>query len=524
LRDHGIYIATDRIDSASSRHFTQDYTLYTPVRQDNLKKRLELLRPEQSPSVSLDPKLQILATRNYALPNLQMRHFSTTPVTYTLTEEKRTEAVLKADSDLKQLMKTFSKRDRQTAESTHCIEFSQKVAVNWKSQGPQVLVTLVMPQSRNYSLNLSPSITQSFTLLNNSGTSTGFSGKLSDGTEIRYLASYQATDLDLGHIRAKASALLLIGQRGIALNCTQIGTADSTLTPTASDFVFQLENGRVIPGEVMHTPIKPIVIAPATNVFTNTLKASLSCETPDIEIRYTLDGSKPTPQSPLYKGPITIDRTSRLKARGFRRGITEDIWQQDGTHATVVYSAVFRQESPLPAREPMKSSPGLKYDYFEGIWTELIVRSLTYPAKETGVLDKLMDVGPRKTDGAFGIRYEGMLDILKDGVYTFYAPSEFIFPDSESGYDLRVFVDGQEWNPAVRWHGHGNWSIALKKGKHNFKVVYVDMRLRPHKIELMWGFPHPEFTWKGVAPELQLSGPDIPRQPIPASMISHIDQ
>jgi hypothetical protein len=106
-------------------------------------------------------------------------------------------------------------------------------------------------------------------------------------------------------------------------------------------------------------------------------------------------------------------------------------------------------------------------------------------------------------------------------VYTLYAPREFCFPDNDCGYDLRVFVDGREWNPAVRWHGHGTWSVALAKGRHELKVVFVDMRLRPHKVELMWGFPHPDFTWKGTVPDLTLSGPNLPRQSIPASMLSH---
>lgn len=75
--------------------------------------------------------------------------------------------------------------------------------------------------------------------------------------------------------------------------------------------------------------------------------------------------------------------------------------------------------------------------------------------------------------------------------------------------------------PALRWHAHGSWSVALAKGRHPFKVIFVDLRLRPHKIELMWGFPHPDFTWQGTAPALQISGPALPKQSIPETLLSH---
>ena len=98
-----------------------------------------------------------------------------------------------------------------------------------------------------------------------------------------------------------------------------------------------------------------------------------------------------------------------------------------------------------------------------------------------------------------------------------------MFPDVDCGCDLRVFIAGREWYPSDRWHNHGQWSIALKAGKHPFKVVFTDLRPRPHKVELMWGFPHPDFTWKGVTPTLDLSGPNRPRAPIEDAMLSRVN-
>lgn len=49
------------------------------------------------------------------------------------------------------------------------------------------------------------------------------------------------------------------------------------------------------------------------------IQAELTCRhVPGAELRYTLDGSEPTPSSPLYREPIKIDKTLTLKAAGFR--------------------------------------------------------------------------------------------------------------------------------------------------------------------------------------------------------------
>jgi hypothetical protein len=48
--------------------------------------------------------------------------------------------------------------------------------------------------------------------------------------------------------------------------------------------------------------------------FYNSLNISLTCETPESKIRYTIDGSEPDFDSPLYEKPITIYQTATVKA------------------------------------------------------------------------------------------------------------------------------------------------------------------------------------------------------------------
>lgn len=519
IRGRGLYIVTDYIACDLPHRFTQDYTIYTPIRNDNLQIRLKILRDANAKALIVDEAGRTLTTCNIGLPNVQVRHIGAQSIAYRVRPDSRPDAIL-AGTDLKDLMKKFTKRDRQHGDQSHLVEFSQQAAADWTAKGAQVLVTLITLTDNNYSPGGPQAVLQDVKPLAAQQDTAGFTAKCADGSEIAYLASCKPAPLKLRSIEAVASVLLIAGDQGIALDCSKLSSAGESLAPPCADFTFGVTNGRLSFEQPIYRPIQPIVISPEANVFTESATVTLDCPTPDVEIRYTLDGSRPTPQSPLYAAPFAIRETCRLKARAFRKGVTQDIWQQDGTHATVVYSAVFRKES-LAAARTGGAKPGLKYEYFEGVWTEIMARSLTIPALATGVAPALFDVSMRKTEGAFGVRYSGLLDAPADGVYTLHAPREFCFPDNDCGYDLRVFVDGREWNPAVRWHGHGTWSIALAKGRHEFKVVFVDLRLRPHKVELMWGFPHPDFTWKGTSPDLTISGPGLPRQGIPASMLSN---
>jgi hexosaminidase len=54
-------------------------------------------------------------------------------------------------------------------------------------------------------------------------------------------------------------------------------------------------------------------------LFEKTVTATLKSSLPEIQVRYTTDGSEPTPRSTLYARPITIRQTTTLKAKWFAR-------------------------------------------------------------------------------------------------------------------------------------------------------------------------------------------------------------
>jgi alpha-tubulin suppressor-like RCC1 family protein len=61
---------------------------------------------------------------------------------------------------------------------------------------------------------------------------------------------------------------------------------------------------------------------PAGGTYTASQQVSLSTTTPAAIIRYTLDGSNPTPQSPIFGAPFTLSGTTTVKAQAFKTDMT----------------------------------------------------------------------------------------------------------------------------------------------------------------------------------------------------------
>ncbi len=499
LQGRDLYIVTDCIDTPSTRRIEQKYTLPVPVVNRDVEARLALRKQEQFEAVRIDRERRSVRVRNPGVGGMDMFHFGNVPVTYGLT------AAVAANIK------------KQPPDAP--VPYSRQMSLSWTSEGPSTLVTVVAPHRVLYEQEPEPVFQRVEPLPGGSGLA-GFAGVLADGTPVYYAASQQPARLGTGGFSVQARVLLRVGNRGIALDCTDADVNGRTMRMPHPDFEFVLDGNDLRIEKPIYRPIKPVTIEPAETVFAAPTAVTLACATPGVEIRYTLDGSDPRHDSPLYADPFTIRDTTWIKARAFRPGLGYTPWVQDGTHATVVSWAILEKMDLQPPVNAPAGAPGLAYAYVEALWPYLLAEGMTMPARKQGIVPTVLDVSPREGTVPFGMRYEGYIEVPEDGVYTFHAPPEFIFNDNESGYDLRVFVNGREWYPNTRWHAHGNWSVALGKGKHAFKVFYADMRRTPHRTEMQWGFPKEGFVWKGVAPELMISGPGLPKQVIPAAMLS----
>ena len=56
------------------------------------------------------------------------------------------------------------------------------------------------------------------------------------------------------------------------------------------------------------------------NLFLDKVSVTLGTTTAGAQIHYTLDGTEPTEESPVYTQPIELTRTTQLKAKGFKDG------------------------------------------------------------------------------------------------------------------------------------------------------------------------------------------------------------
>ena len=170
-------------------------------------------------------------------------------------------------------------------------------------------------------------------------------------------------------------------------------------------------------------------------------------------VRYTLDGSEPTKDSPKYTGPIDIDKTATVKARFFHKC----------GNASPVISRSFKKVKPI-AWKGMTLSPGLNFKYYEGTWPKLPDFGKIKPAA-SGVANGFSLAG-RKRDYNFGMEFTGYVQILKDGTYTFFATS-----DDGS----RLFIDGKQVvdNDGVHGMVEKSGTIKLTAGMHTIRVIYA---------------------------------------------------
>ncbi len=102
------------------------------------------------------------------------------------------------------------------------------------------------------------------------------------------------------------------------------------------------------PGEPNHKGYKGFVddiyVTKERGFYENPIEIELFCQTPNAEIRYTLDGSEPrADHGHVYNGPITIDETTPLRAAGF---LSEYHPSNITTQTYIFLNDVFQQTRP----------------------------------------------------------------------------------------------------------------------------------------------------------------------------------
>ncbi|MFH1161333.1 MAG: PA14 domain-containing protein [bacterium] len=197
----------------------------------------------------------------------------------------------------------------------------------------------------------------------------------------------------------------------------------------------------------------PPVIKADFDQFIDKLKIELIVDRPNVEIRFTGDGSDPVDTSFLYTEPLEIRGAVTVKARCFR----------DGKPVSGTASRTFTMVLPYAAKAVGNPASGIRYQYFEGDWDSLPDFAKLIPVK-WGTLP-YFSFEPRNNPERFGVVYTGYIQVPERNVYTFYT-------DSDDGSRLyignKLVVD----NDGLHGMREKEGTIGLAKGFHPVTITF----------------------------------------------------
>ncbi|NOY37357.1 MAG: family 78 glycoside hydrolase catalytic domain [Chlorobi bacterium] len=218
----------------------------------------------------------------------------------------------------------------------------------------------------------------------------------------------------------------------------------------------------------------PIISPPDTVLFSgDSVTIILQTDHKNAMIRYTLDGQDPDSVSPVYRDPLMITKSTRMKARVFSPG------RKPGPVRISSYGFVDRKKN------------GLQYAYYRGLWPRIPDFSRLTPAATGRIYEINLDRIPYGKD-QFGLILSGEINIPENGNYTFYLSSN---DGSKLYIDNRLVANNDGGHTAVEKRGN----IKLTKGRHHLVIQYFQLG-------------------GGYYLSLSFSGPGIKKRKVPASM------
>jgi len=144
--------------------------------------------------------------------------------------------------------------------------------------------------------------------------------------------------------------------------------------------------------------------------FSGELDLQLTVKPEAAKIHYTLDGSRPTVDSPVATDGIKLSATTTVSARGFI----------DGKACTDLATAEYILLTPEDYGgnvNPGDTQPGLNYRYYHGEWLEFGDVTESALVAKYFALNFTLDV--RERDRFFAVTFDGFINVPKEGNYTF---------------------------------------------------------------------------------------------------------
>lgn len=229
--------------------------------------------------------------------------------------------------------------------------------------------------------------------------------------------------------------------------------------------------------ELVKTPmlsIPEIDPADSTLFFPDSLLINIRQYSKNAEVRYTLDGSEPDPNSILFTEPFLIKESKEIKAKTFSAGSEPS----------------YTNTNRISFIDSLKN--GLDYKYYVEAWNRLPEFDKYVPVRTGKVykfdLDEFMNL-----DEKFGIVFTGLIEIKTRGIYNF----QLISNDGS-----KLYIDDKlVFNTEMRNITPGEMGkVELNEGKHKIKLEYFQ-------------------AGGGKGLQAYYKGPDIDKQLIPADVL-----
>ncbi len=200
------------------------------------------------------------------------------------------------------------------------------------------------------------------------------------------------------------------------------------------------------------------------------LQVQIKPASSEMETRYTIDGSKPRVDSPLYTKPIRLTGSAQVRTRSFYQGEA----------VTPIAQRCFQKVAPRASVQILRRNPGLSQQVywggFEGGWQEnaelykpdwetMPDFSKSKPIRE----GQVETIGlPKGAATEYEARVlEGFLEVPEDGLYTFELTSD---DGSLLWLHRELLIDNDGLHGSATVVGH----MALEQGFHPIRVEWFN--------------------------------------------------
>lgn len=212
-----------------------------------------------------------------------------------------------------------------------------------------------------------------------------------------------------------------------------------------------------------------------TIMFGSQLTARLKPSVKGAKVYYTIDGYTPDETDLEYTAPLNFN-VPPTQYRELQTVVITPAGKRSTATKTVVYN------KPFPAVEYLANRPGMLYELFPGEFVSTRQLNLTTAGFDTTQVIKSFNTLPfRKIASAFGVIYNGYINVDQDGIYGFSTISD----DGSMLYiDDTPVVDNDGRHSPIEKSG----SVPLQKGFHKITIKYIDVRI-PGSLRVFMTIP-----------------------------------